>query len=130
MGIYRLPVSVKGVLLDAADRVCLLKKDRNEWELPGGRLEPRESPEQALVREAGEELGIQVLVGSLLDAQVAEVIPGREVFLVTYRCFWDGEGQIRKSSEHEDVGWFSAEVLCSLKISACYTRAIKRSLDD
>lgn len=33
------PVSVKGVALDASGRVALLKNERREWELPGGRLE-------------------------------------------------------------------------------------------
>ncbi|MGP3946800.1 hypothetical protein ACTWQK_45600, partial [Streptomyces sp. 6N106] len=54
------PVSVKGVALDAQDRVVLLKNERDEWELPGGRLEigspdgavlPDASPEAALERE-------------------------------------------------------------------------------
>ena len=34
----RFPVSVKGVLLEG-DRVVLLLNERNEWELPGGRLD-------------------------------------------------------------------------------------------
>jgi 8-oxo-dGTP pyrophosphatase MutT (NUDIX family) len=36
------PVSIKGVLVEAG-RVVLLENERDEWELPGGRLEPRES---------------------------------------------------------------------------------------
>ena len=38
------PVSIKGVLVEAG-RVVLLENERNEWELPGGRLEPGEAPE-------------------------------------------------------------------------------------
>ena len=34
------PVSVKGVAVDSSRRVLLLKNEREEWELPGGRLEP------------------------------------------------------------------------------------------
>ncbi|MGW0825926.1 hypothetical protein [Streptomyces sp. NPDC002845] len=33
------PVSVKGAAPDARDRVLLLRNERDEWELPGGRLE-------------------------------------------------------------------------------------------
>jgi ADP-ribose pyrophosphatase YjhB (NUDIX family) len=50
------PVSIKGVLVEAG-RVVLLENERDEWELPGGRLEPGEAPETCLVREFGEELG-------------------------------------------------------------------------
>ena len=49
------PVSIKGVLVEAG-RVVLLENERDEWELPGGRLEPGEAPETCLVREFAEEL--------------------------------------------------------------------------
>ncbi|MET8247781.1 NUDIX domain-containing protein [Streptomyces sp. NPDC005202] len=66
------PVSVKGVALDARDRVLLLRNERDEWELPGGRLEvgtgdgvqlPDSSPEAALEREIQEETGWEVKAG-------------------------------------------------------------------
>ena len=41
------PVSIKGVLVEAG-RVVLLENDRDEWELPGGRLEPGKAPEGAV----------------------------------------------------------------------------------
>ena len=47
---YRFPVSVKGVVLHA-ERVVLLKNEREEWELPGGKLELGESPEDCVTRE-------------------------------------------------------------------------------
>ncbi|MGH7023898.1 MAG: NUDIX domain-containing protein [Caulobacteraceae bacterium] len=41
------PVSIKGVLL-VEGKVVLLKNSRDEWELPGGRVDPGESHEQTL----------------------------------------------------------------------------------
>jgi 8-oxo-dGTP diphosphatase len=51
------------VLTDEDDRVLLLHRNTSEltqWELPGGKVEPGESPEVAAVREVYEELGVRV----------------------------------------------------------------------
>ena len=66
---YRFPVSVKGVVF-VDSKVALLKNSRDEWELPGGKLELGESPEICVVREISEELAITARVGPLLDAWV------------------------------------------------------------
>lgn len=42
-------ISVKGIIIDN-DHIILLKNERNEWELPGGRLE-LETPEECVIRE-------------------------------------------------------------------------------
>jgi mutator protein MutT len=50
-----------------AGRLLLQRKSTDEvWALPGGKLEPGETPEAALAREFREELGWQVLVGERL----------------------------------------------------------------
>jgi ADP-ribose pyrophosphatase YjhB (NUDIX family) len=80
------PVSVKGVV--ARDgRVLLLHNERGEWELPGGRLEVGETPQQCVVREIAEETGWSVTAGSILDAWLYHVAQaGQHVFIVTYGC--------------------------------------------
>jgi len=55
---------VAGVLLDAEGRVLLAQRPAGKhlegmWEFPGGKCEPGESLQQALVRELREELGIE-----------------------------------------------------------------------
>ena len=52
-------------LIDADGRVLLAKRPPGRplaglWEFPGGKVEPGETPEAALIRELGEELGIRV----------------------------------------------------------------------
>ena len=52
--------------------ICQRKPDQPmslKWEFPGGKLEPGESPEEALVRELNEELGISAVV----DKRVAQI---------------------------------------------------------
>jgi len=71
------PVSVKGVLFAPLGEVVLLLNEREEWELPGGRIELGETSTDCLVREIREELDLQVVAGSPIDTYLFEVVPGR-----------------------------------------------------
>ena len=70
----RWAVSVKGVVFDEDGSVLLCLNDRDEWELPGGRLESDETPEMA-VQEVLEETGLTVTADGLLRAWVFEPVP-------------------------------------------------------
>lgn len=104
------PISVKGVL-DTAGGVVLLQNERHEWELPGGRIEDGETPQECLAREIREELGVEVEVGPLLDSYVFEVIPGKRVFIVTYGCTLAGPFEPAISGEHTRFGVFATDSL-------------------
>jgi len=72
-------------ITDARGRVLLARRTEGRdlaglWEFPGGKREPGESPEQALVRELHEELGIEVEVGAPLIA-VAQRYPHKRLRL-------------------------------------------------
>lgn len=80
---YLVPISIKGIIR-INGKYLLVKNNRNEWELPGGRLEPNELPEETLVREIYEELNIKFKVSKIVDSWVFEVVPNKTVFIVTY----------------------------------------------
>src|SRR6185312_5907295 len=67
LGLMSVPsVSIKGVVIhDGA--VLLLLNERGEWDLPGGRPDPGEDHRAALTREVGEEAGLSIEAGALLD---------------------------------------------------------------
>ncbi len=118
------PVSVKGVVF-VGDRVVLLRNERQEWELPGGRLEAGESPSACVVREISEELAIDVAAEELLDCWLYEVLPGQEVVIVTYGCRYDGDGSVRMSHEHSAVGQFDLAEIDGLPIPEGYRRSVR-----
>ncbi|HVJ35074.1 MAG TPA: NUDIX domain-containing protein [Terriglobia bacterium] len=118
------PVSIKGVLIEP-DGVMLLENERAEWELPGGRLEPGETPQACLEREVEEELGISVAAGLLLDCWVYEVLPGRHVVIVTYGLRRRDNRAPRISNEHRRFGCFEAARLGTLNMPEGYRRSIR-----
>ena len=61
---------VGAVVHDASGRLLLVRRGRPPhagfWSLPGGRIEPGESPEQAVEREVREETGLEVRAGAVV----------------------------------------------------------------
>ncbi|MCP2075934.1 UNVERIFIED_ORG: 8-oxo-dGTP pyrophosphatase MutT (NUDIX family) [Pseudomonas lini] len=100
------PVSIKGVLQSPEGLVVLMLNERDEWELPGGRIELGETAAQCLAREIDEELAVAVSVGEPLDSYLFEVIPGKHVFISTYRCQLLGGFVPTVSHEHKEIGLF------------------------
>ncbi len=81
---------VAAALVDGDGRVLLQQRPAGKalaglWEFPGGKLEPGETPEAALVRELHEELAITVTPEALEPAGFAtEPLPGRHLLLLLY----------------------------------------------
>ncbi|MBA4494459.1 NUDIX domain-containing protein [Paenactinomyces guangxiensis] len=117
------PVSIKGIII-REDNVLLLKNERNEWELPGGRLEKGEAPQKCLIREIKEELNIDCTVKQLVDTWVYEVLPGKQVFIVIYYCECDDFSQLKISEEHVEYGWVSLSKLKQSQIPEGYLNSI------
>ena len=121
---YRFPVSVKGVVLHA-ERVVLLKNEREEWELPGGKLEPGESPEGCVIREIYEELGLHVSPGPMLDSWIYHITAGVDVLIVTYGCYPAPFASVTHSPEHKAVGLFTLQEIHALPMPEGYKKSIQ-----
>ena len=120
----RFPVSVKGVIIRES-RVVLLRNERDEWELPGGKLEPGESPEQCVVREIAEELGLEVSAAEILDSWVYEIASAVHVLIVTYGCVERSEREAVRSDEHQDLAWLPLPDLASARMPEGYKRSVR-----
>lgn len=99
---YQLPISVK-LVVDYQGRVPLLKNERDEWELPGGKLEVGESPEHGVCREVAEELGLTITSVDIIDTWVYEINPVRRAFIVSYGTRYTGDEHPTYSDEHKEL---------------------------
>ena len=74
------------------------------WEFVGGKVEPGETKQQALVRECREELGIRLSVGEVF-MEVVHRYPDITVHLTLF-CATIAEG-IPQKLEHNDIRWIT-----------------------
>lgn len=86
---------VAALARDARGRVLLAKRrgahhGDGGWEFPGGKIEDGESPEQALVREIDEELGVGAHVGAIWDV-VFWRYDAFDLLMLVYACTIEGE---------------------------------------
>jgi len=81
------------------------------WEFPGGKIEPGETPEEALIREIREELAVRITVG----APACRVEYDYPEFHLSMQCFWcsiaSGEPRLL---EHEAARWLTRDELDSV----------------
>lgn len=84
---------------------------KGQWEFPGGKIEPEETPQEALVREIQEELDVKIEVGDLIDTIEYDY----SSFHLSMDCFWCNvtEGEITLK-EAEDARWLSKDELYSV----------------
>lgn len=87
-------IVVAAALVDEDGRVLMQQRPIHKahgglWEFPGGKVEPGETPEKALVRELREELDLAVDVA---DVRPLDFAADRKVILLLFECRrWQGE---------------------------------------
>ena len=82
------------------------------WEFPGGKVEPSETPEQALVREIREELGADIAVGRHLVTAEHDY----DSFHLSMRCYFCSLVSDRIDLlEHADARWLDMDTIDSVE---------------
>ncbi len=96
----RLQAGAYALIRDAEDRVLLVRAANGRFYLPGGRIEPTETPEEALAREVEEECGWSIRIGAPLGEALQPILSGSVMLRATY---WEAalEGLVHEEPEHQ-----------------------------
>ena len=131
---YAVPISVKAVVIEN-NMVWLRKNERSEWELPGGKMEATEQPDETLKREVKEELGFKIKVSELLLAYNYKIgnstDESKGVLILIYNCVL-----LKKSVKFElngeagkaEFACFSLSQVANLNIPEFYKTVIFKTL--
>lgn len=104
------PIRVVGAVFHDGERFLACRKRpgkplEGHWEFPGGKIEPGESPEQALAREIREELNLIAEVGQKVTTTTYEY-DFATIELTTFYCtLVDGDLRL---TDHDDTKWVTS----------------------
>ena len=96
------------------------------WEFPGGKIELDESPQEALIRELKEELGVAAEVGPLKFAATHTYGKTGILFLFYEVKYWKGE---IKTQQHLDLKWVAPKELKELELPEANSKFLDHILD-
>lgn len=112
---------VGAIITDDHGRLLLVQRghdpEAGRWSLPGGRIEPGESDEQAVIREVWEETGLHVRPGRVVGAVERPWLDGTVIDIRDYAATVTG-GRIRPGDDAADVRWVSPADLGGLPLTS------------
>lgn len=121
--------TIKGLCQNRNGEVLIAKSKRDEyWELPGGKIEFGEQPEQTLSREVKEEFAIKNFkIIRLLDAFSFNAIDENthwDFLVIVYLCKLENNN-LEISDEHEEFAWVLPENISNYLMRNGYYKIIK-----
>ena len=105
-------IEVVGAIIKDGERFLVGQRAAHKsqgglWEFMGGKIEPGETPEQALARECREELNLEIENERIIDSVVHEY-PEKTIRLTLIECT-PRAGSIPHPNEHQEIRWVTRE---------------------
>lgn len=122
---------VVGAIIKDGDRYLVGQRAANKsqgglWEFMGGKIEPGETPEQALARECREELDLEIENEHIIDSVIHEY-PEKTIRLTLISCS-PKIGSLPKALEHQQIRWVTREEMDAIDFAPADRELIRKQI--
>lgn len=124
-------IEVVGAIIKDGDRYLVGQRPAHKsqgglWEFMGGKIEPGETPEQALARECREELNLEIENERIIDSVIHEY-PEKTIRLTLIECK-PKVGSTPRPNEHQEIRWVTREEMDALDFAPADRDLIRKGL--
>lgn len=123
-------LTMRGIIKNDNDEILVLRRhpksrtNPHKWELPGGKVDPGEFFDNALIREIKEETSLDGKIGDFCEAVQDDYVHKRTVQIIMY--LKDLKGEVKISDEHDDWMWASLDKIKELELSTAFEKVLKK----
>ena len=122
-------VEVVGAIIKDGDRYLVGQRAANKaqgglWEFMGGKIEPGETPEQALARECREELDLEIEDEHIIDSVIHDY-PEKTIRLTLISCSPKSDS-VPKALEHQQIRWVTRSEMDALDFAPADRELIRK----
>lgn len=123
-------LTMRGIIKNDNDEILVLRRhpksrtNPHKWELPGGKVDPGEFFDNALIREIKEETSLDGKIGDFCEAVQDDYVHKRTVQIIMY--LKDLKGEVKISDEHDDWMWTSLDKIKELELSTAFEKVLKK----
>lgn len=123
-------LTMRGIIKNDNDEILILRRhpksrtNPHKWELPGGKVDPGEFFDDALIREIKEETSLDGKIGDFCEAVQDDYVHKRTVQIIMY--LKDLKGEVKISDEHDDWMLASLDKIKELELSTAFEKVLKK----